>query len=45
MSPYVRLLKPALDRVLAGAALVALAPVLGSVALAVRQKLGSPVLL
>ena len=42
--PYVHFVKPALDRVLAGAALVALAPVLGGVALAVRTRLGHPVL-
>ena len=41
---YSRLAKPALDRALAGAALVALAPVLGGVAVLVRRRLGSPVL-
>jgi sugar transferase EpsL len=41
---YVRFAKPALDRALAGAALVALSPVLGTVALLVRRRLGSPVL-
>ena len=41
---YARLAKPALDRVLAGAALVVLSPVVVSTALAVRRKLGSPVL-
>ncbi|HEX8386483.1 MAG TPA: sugar transferase, partial [Rubricoccaceae bacterium] len=43
-SPYVRLVKPAVDRALAAAALVVLAPVLGGVAVLVRRRLGSPVL-
>ena len=43
-SPYVRFVKPLLDRVLAGVALVALSPVLAGVALAVAVKLGRPVL-
>ncbi len=41
---YTRLAKPALDRAAAAVALVVLAPVLGGVALAVRRRLGSPVL-
>ncbi len=44
MTPYLRYAKPALDRAAAAAALVVLAPVLGGVALAVRRRLGSPVL-
>src|SRR6184192_1537252 len=41
---YARLVKPALDRVGAAVLLVAIAPVLGLVAAAVRVSLGSPVL-
>ena len=41
---YARVAKPALDRALAAAGLAVLAPVLGVVALAVRTRLGSPVL-
>lgn len=41
---YTRFSKPLLDRTVAAAALVVLAPVLGGVALAVRRRLGSPVL-
>ena len=41
---YARFAKPVLDRALAAAGLVVLAPVLGGVALAVRSKLGRPVL-
>ena len=41
---YSRLAKPVLDRALAGAALVALFPVIVGTALVVRRKLGSPVL-
>ena len=44
MSRYTRLAKPALDRSLAAAGLVVLAPVLGGIALAVRTRLGRPVL-
>lgn len=41
---YTRFAKPALDRTLAAAGLVVLAPVMGGVALAVARKLGRPVL-
>ena len=44
MMLYARHVKPVLDRVLAGAALVALSPALGGLALLVRRRLGSPVL-
>ncbi len=42
--PYERWVKRPLDAVLAGAALVALSPVMAATALAVRVKLGSPVI-
>jgi len=42
--PYVRLLKPAIDRVAATVAIVLFAPVLIALAVTVRIKLGSPVL-
>ena len=42
-SVYTRLAKPALDRILAGAGLVVLSPVLVGVALVVRRRLGRPV--
>ena len=43
-SPYVRFIKPVIDRVLAGVLLVLLSPVLAVVAASVRIALGAPIL-